>query len=68
METLCIQNSTNVLKSRRKKQQQKTTTNKQVNESLLQYRYPGYAFAIGEQKTVVFVSSTIVSHCFVHCV
>ena len=39
----------------------------QVNESLLQYRYPGYAFAIGEQKTVVFVyemrkavSSTIV--------
>ena len=61
METLCIQNSTNVLKSQKK-------TKKQVNESLLQYRYPGYAFAIGEQKTVVFVSSTIVSHCFVHCV
>jgi len=67
METLCIQNSTNVLKSRRKNKQKKQQ-NKQVNESLLQYRYPGYAFAIGEQKTVVFVSSTMVSHCFVHCV
>ena len=45
----------------------KTTTNKQVNESLLQYRYPGYAFAIGEQKTVVFVyeMSKAVSSIFV---